>query len=87
MTTAMIDATPTHIDETLVPNVQVFPRAGLQAVENDVLHIVIRERYLPEGLSQIQSAMNKMSVIGGATTSRVLKDYLLSVEPFVIKAK
>jgi hypothetical protein len=87
MTTAMIDATPTHIDETLVPSVQVSSRAGLQAVENDVLHIVIRERYLPAGLSQIQSAMNKMSVIGGSTTSRVLKDYLLSVEPFVIKAK
>jgi hypothetical protein len=79
----MIDATPTHIDET----VQVSSRAGLQAVENDVLHIVIRERYLPAGLSQIQGAMNKMSVIGGSTTSRVLKDYLLSVEPFVIKAK
>jgi len=86
MNTAVIDATPIHIDETLEPSVQVSSRAGLQAAENDVLHIVIRERYLPAGLSQIQSAMNKMSV-GQATTSRILKDYLLSVEPFVIKAK
>jgi len=87
MNTTVIDASPIHIDETLVPSVQVSSRAGLQATENDVLHIVIRERYLPAGLSQVQSAMNKMSVIGGATASRILKDYLLSVEPFVIKSK